>query len=558
MSKKTQEGFWEEPENTKTVKQLIRQLKTPIGLVPFVGAGISIPYGYSGWTEFLLAFATEFGLKNKIQKRIDCQEYEEAADDLENEVGSFTLSNAIKETYGENPKTPLSKITAAHYIPFISNGPVITTNFDRILEKIFKEYNKEFLEVVWGAKADLVRQVIGEGQRFLLKVHGDAFDQTDRILTLSEYRQHYGDLNSNSIYSLEPDRPLPYLLYRIMSSRRLFFIGCSLVNDRTLLILKYLANKPAALDHYAILPKPESIDELREKIKKYGDDYRIRPIWIPLDNNRGFEQLVDFLEYLIKETYPTNHSVIKLINALETKNWSEAYNLVENEKTSYPIPHQVRYLLLIEQGIRALKREELPRASELFASAIGLNPNDPKSFFLKGMIDLAQERWSIAIECFETCLRFEPENENAKVFLGVALVCRNDDNKDRRVALEVFNKALETNPEDKWALFGKSVLMIAENNFDEAHKWIDLLEKNDDEDTFKLAHHLSKAAPGKWWKRPFAFITTNIVITLVRVFIRKIVIKYFDELYEFNQRMEKRLQSSSGIKALPPGKTDGD
>ena len=40
-------------ENGNSLDILIAQLRSPVGVVPFVGAGLSVPFGFPGWPDFL-------------------------------------------------------------------------------------------------------------------------------------------------------------------------------------------------------------------------------------------------------------------------------------------------------------------------------------------------------------------------------------------------------------------------------------------------------------------------------------------------------------------------
>jgi hypothetical protein len=69
-------------DNRANLRRLREQLETPLRVIPFVGAGLSIPFGFPGWGAFLLSQARAAGIEKQIQKRIDAGEYEEAAEDL--------------------------------------------------------------------------------------------------------------------------------------------------------------------------------------------------------------------------------------------------------------------------------------------------------------------------------------------------------------------------------------------------------------------------------------------------------------------------------------------
>src|SRR5712692_8366174 len=87
--------------NGFTLDELVKQLKTALGVLPFVGAGLSIPFGFKGWQEFLLTTARSDSLRAKIVQRIARGEFEEAAQDLVTELGDFDFRDALSSEFGE-------------------------------------------------------------------------------------------------------------------------------------------------------------------------------------------------------------------------------------------------------------------------------------------------------------------------------------------------------------------------------------------------------------------------------------------------------------------------
>src|ERR1017187_2766934 len=48
-------------------------------VTPFVGAGMSMGFGFMGWSAFLLKTAVEFGASEKVQTLLQARNYESAA-----------------------------------------------------------------------------------------------------------------------------------------------------------------------------------------------------------------------------------------------------------------------------------------------------------------------------------------------------------------------------------------------------------------------------------------------------------------------------------------------
>jgi hypothetical protein len=276
-------------DNKGNLRRLVDQLKTPLGVIPFVGAGLCIPFGFPSWTDFLLTQGRSAGIEEKIKEHLEKGEYEEAAEDLLNALSDRAFQDKIEDVFGDHHLEGKELKGAVSLLPQLASGPVITTNLDRVLEKVFN-----FEHVVWGSKVDMIPKALQRNKRFLLKVHGDLEDRTDRVLTLTEYQKHYGNIDFSKI---DPKRSLPLSLELMFTSRTLLFVGCSLDKDRTLGILKQVAKKQKGIAHYAIIEKPDNDGEYHQKVRHLSE-HNIRPIWYPAGKHDLIEQI---LADLIKE-----------------------------------------------------------------------------------------------------------------------------------------------------------------------------------------------------------------------------------------------------------------
>jgi len=167
---------------------------------------------------------------------------------------------------------------------------VITTNFDRVLEKVFAKNGQPFEVVVGGAQTVRIANAIRINKHYLLKIHGDVNESTGRILTKREYDKHYTD---------GPDG-IPVQLHRIFTSRVLLFVGCGLNRDRTLEIMKSWATNGEG-SHYAIVEKPADNAEFEKKTALLSN-CKIRPIWYP---HQRYELAEAILQHLISSVFRT-------------------------------------------------------------------------------------------------------------------------------------------------------------------------------------------------------------------------------------------------------------
>jgi hypothetical protein len=121
-------------------------------------------------------------------------------------------------------------------------------------------------------------------QRVLEKLHGDAEDSSDRVLTKEEYDKKYGE------------KALTQLLKQLLHSHiPILFLGCSLGPDRIVKILDDVVKDFPHLVHYAILEAPAT-DDLLETQRKHSER-NIRTIWFPCGGYsivpRILQQMID-------------------------------------------------------------------------------------------------------------------------------------------------------------------------------------------------------------------------------------------------------------------------
>ncbi|WP_423152507.1 SIR2 family protein, partial [Pseudomonas viridiflava] len=90
------------------------------------------------------------------------------------------------------------------------------------------------------------------GSNYLLKLHGGIDEPRNRVLTLDEYNAGYG------ASGIDYDFPIPSLLKKIFGSFSVVFMGCSLISDRYLSVLKelYGSHQEYMPRHFAILNTP--------------------------------------------------------------------------------------------------------------------------------------------------------------------------------------------------------------------------------------------------------------------------------------------------------------
>lgn len=271
-----------EPRNREALDRLVQRVRASPGIVPFVGAGLSIRFGFPGWRAFLEQMVAQsrpndHKLAAVVRSHLNRGRFEEAAEHIIRVLGRGPFDRAVVDTFSDDAVQAPEKPTALHLLPRIAHGPVVTTNFDHMLESVFRDDGQAFDLVLWGAKVQTASDVLAEDLRLLLKLHGDALDSEDRILTRQEYRQRYGSADPEQIDS---GKPLPQLLERLFRTRSVLFLGCSLQGDRYMRLLRRIGDDPSVPEHFAVVEAPSSAEALRLR-ERFLRAHHLTAIWIP-------------------------------------------------------------------------------------------------------------------------------------------------------------------------------------------------------------------------------------------------------------------------------------
>jgi predicted ATPase len=282
------------PDNDVNLRDLAEQMRSGIGVVPFIGAGLSAPYGFPQWGAFIRDLAKRAGMVHQVEAHLNALEYEEAAELLQVHMNS-RFQDLVEHCFGDQILKGAQFQGAITLIPHITTGPVITTNFDRLLEHVFTDVGCPFPDRVWHDKVHAVIRSVTRNRLTLLKLHGDWAFPSERILTLSEYRNHYGASKTTIDFQLA----IPQVL-NLLVARPLLFLGCSLKQDRTAHIITQLAARMPTVRYYAISEYPESEASYLERINELAR-MNIRPVWYPPKQHEKIEQVLAYLAALLPE-----------------------------------------------------------------------------------------------------------------------------------------------------------------------------------------------------------------------------------------------------------------
>lgn len=268
------------------------------GVTPFVGAGLSSPFGFPLWQKFLEDCSARAGVD--VRKRIARGQFEEAAEDVAAARGRAWLDREISRVFGKVPRQ--KKGTAVEVVPRLARGAVVTTNFDRVLEAVFLRAGVPFDHELWSGLPLLADRALRKKQHVLIKIHGDARTPRGRVLTRGEYDEQYA-----------PDTPLADMLTRLFSARPVLFVGCRVESDRYLRLIR----RALPREHFAIVAAPADAASKRKRaaaLARLG----IRPIWYA---GGEWDEITAFLEEIAPR--PRRNRIVeeksREVEELETK-----------------------------------------------------------------------------------------------------------------------------------------------------------------------------------------------------------------------------------------------
>jgi len=255
-------------DNRNRFEQLQRTFEND-KVMPFLGAGISMPSGYPSWTSFLFDACRESHVTEKsLTALFDSGQYEEAAQLLHDDMSAAGFNELLESAFKSNKEI----YGSIHYLPqLFPKSSIITTNFDILIESVFKGVEQSFDQVISGKSLNEVSRLISSGSKVLVKLHGNCDLVAERVLLKSEYDVAYA--NGNEVKNF---------FNRILFGQSMLFIGCSLNVDRTIHEMVSIVEEHGAETlprHYAFLELKDDDDRIARKKELVRAN--IFPIWYP-------------------------------------------------------------------------------------------------------------------------------------------------------------------------------------------------------------------------------------------------------------------------------------
>lgn len=277
--------FWQANDDKYSydnIKDLQKQ-----NYIPFIGSGMSVPFGYSDWGSFLSSVMDEYYNPNEkehieLDRLLAEGEYLLLAEKI-----NSLLNNGIAEEVRKkfNNRKMIDVPAESNYIYLLRKASVktfVTTNFDGVIEENIKiPADSIYLPSNLIKSGDAI-EAIRTGKGGLIKLHGTWDKLESIILTKSEFDCAYNKENTALMETVD------YL----WNSSVLLFLGCGLKKDYLIERICQLASAKKQNWHYAILAYPE-VDA--KKVKRELVRLKIRPIWF---ENGKFDQIQVILKMI--------------------------------------------------------------------------------------------------------------------------------------------------------------------------------------------------------------------------------------------------------------------
>lgn len=196
----------------------------------FVGAGISAAAGLPGWTKLLGLLVAEVeaedgasGASEELRRLIRLGKLLEVADHCRERLGERRYLEVLAEHLrgGAGALPELHRVITE--LPF---SALVTTNYDKLLERAYTLYRGDLPKVVTGRERKNLGSLLFAGGFFILKAHGDIDDAASLVLTSRDYRDI---IHANQAFNA--------LFSALLMTRSILFIGYSLTDPDFRLLL---------------------------------------------------------------------------------------------------------------------------------------------------------------------------------------------------------------------------------------------------------------------------------------------------------------------------------
>ena len=284
--------------NDMFIKQL-NNIYSDGNIVPFIGAGLSIPYCIPDWEELIRECAIKMGIEDvegnsflpMLDYALKMYDYWEAVkiikkylyrseEDIQEFIVEYINNNIPESIDGiENNYCDLAKYNFNIFL---------TTNYDDIFQKYI---NTNYLPVNLKDVNQNVLKLIGEkGSNRVFHLHGSLNDTSSIVISEEKYKELYNDEKYKMLFSA------------ITSTKTFLFIGFSF-NDIFIQRIIKDNNQFFRSKHYILLDNPS-----REEIRKLKEEYNIETISYDSSKSSHCAEIRKIIDEICRSTSKVTNS----------------------------------------------------------------------------------------------------------------------------------------------------------------------------------------------------------------------------------------------------------
>ena len=277
-------------------------------IVPFLGAGVSMPYGYPLWSELLLKVLIDIQPVNcmpettyqEIMELINKGHYMRATEEMYKYWSSLE-DFVCQEIFAINPS---NNSCLEKYIHLFPSHLYLTTNYDDVVENILRQHPPYKLNDIIATSPITPNTGLKSKEPTLYYLHGKYTNPNSIIFSNSDYNYFYGPERTTNIKAVRRQF-LARKLQEIYTTSPLLFIGCSMnmEEDRILKLLK----KFNAMGHlpndfsYALLNAEDLTKEQMDFKKNELLSIRTHPIWYFADKINHEQAKAELFQYILSK-----------------------------------------------------------------------------------------------------------------------------------------------------------------------------------------------------------------------------------------------------------------
>lgn len=270
-------------------------------IIPFIGAGMSTPV-YPMWSDAIRNILN--GDKKEVDELnelFDQNKYEDACEYVKEKINNNGFIERVRSEFSENKINKSSEIERgkvnSNCLPDIFNGPIFTTNFDKMLEHCYNNnfdniYSLSNMTHSWAVIYDAIRNY----NHNLYKIHGDIDDVNSWVFSRQQYEDVYGREEFLKV------------IRTVCESMNFLFMGCSLTeSDRYINVLSEVvesfSDKQIIIQNFAFISLPngenKTMEDLNREIElkdRHLSGMGILPIWYPYGQHEVIPVLLKALK----------------------------------------------------------------------------------------------------------------------------------------------------------------------------------------------------------------------------------------------------------------------